>query len=130
VALPQAAAQQASPLTRAALLSAPLPTPRPAAPKPVLVAARIDRSNFSAMTAAPSNGKGPGNSSPRVLSVAPGARPPDPLLAMLTPGAPARTTFTAHPYGDLRSDAFTGSAVKPLDDAAAAGETVGLRSSE
>jgi hypothetical protein len=33
---------------------------------------------------------------------------------MLTPGVLATTTFAAQPYGDLRSDAFTGPAVKPF----------------
>jgi uncharacterized protein YcbK (DUF882 family) len=125
-ALPQAVSQPLSPLARAEMLSAPMPLPRPAL-KPALIAARIDRSNFSAMTAAPAKAQTPGSSAPRVVTVAPRGNP-DQLMAMLAPTVQARATFCAHPYGDLRPDAFTGSAVKPLDDVAAAGEAVGLRS--
>jgi uncharacterized protein YcbK (DUF882 family) len=125
VALPQVASQPLSPLARAEMLSAPLPPPRPAL-KPALIAARIDRSNFSAMTAAPAKAQTPGSSAPRVVTVAPRGNS-DQLKAMLAPTVQARATFCAHPYGDLRPDAFTGSAVKPLDDVAAAGEAVGLR---
>jgi uncharacterized protein YcbK (DUF882 family) len=117
VILPLVGAQQLSPLARAALLSAPLPPSRPA-PKGVLVAARIDRSNFSVMTAAPTKTQGPENAAARIVSVSSGPRP-DLLLAMLTPSVQASTAFAKQPYGDLRCDAFTGSAVKPLTDVAA-----------
>jgi uncharacterized protein YcbK (DUF882 family) len=125
-ALPQVAAQQLPPLTRAALLSVALPTPH-AGPKAVLIAARIDRSNFSAMTAAPVAEQGSSNGAPRVVATTPGAHPPDLLLAMLTPSAPTHTIFAARPYGDLRFDAFAGSATKAPDDSSVVGEAVGLR---
>ena len=50
--LPPAGVARLSPLARAAMLSAPLLTSR-AVRKTLLVAAKIDRSNFGAMTAAP-----------------------------------------------------------------------------
>jgi uncharacterized protein YcbK (DUF882 family) len=109
-ALPLGGSAQLSPLARAALLSAPLPPVRPA-PKALLVAARIDRSNFSVMTAAPTNAP----NAARIVPAAPSA-PPELLMAMLTPNAQAPMVFASQPYGDLRSDAFTGSAVKPLDN--------------
>jgi uncharacterized protein YcbK (DUF882 family) len=110
-ALPLSSAQLLSPLARAALLSAPLP-PAPPAQRTVLVAARIDRSNFTVMTAAPT--KTPSaDSADHIVPSTPGARP-ELLMAMLTPGAQAPMSFASHPYGDLRSDAFTGSAVRPL----------------
>jgi hypothetical protein len=115
-ALPLAGSQQLPPLARAALLSAPLPPVRPT-PKSVFVAARIDRSNFSTMTAAPARTQSQGNGAARIVPVAPGARP-DLLLAMLTPNVQAPAAFVKQPYGDLRSDAFTGSAVNPLNESA------------
>jgi len=125
-ALPSSAdSARLSPLARAALLSAPLPPVR-GAPKSVLVAARIDRSNFSVMTAAPAKVQEKANSGARIVSVAASAHP-DALVAMLTPNVQALAAFAAQPYGDLRSDAFTGPAVKPLDNASGAGEPISLR---
>jgi hypothetical protein len=46
---------------------------------------------------------------------------------MLTPNVQALAAFAAQPYGDLRSDAFTGPAVKPLDNASGAVEPISLR---
>jgi uncharacterized protein YcbK (DUF882 family) len=126
-ALPRAAQEEFSPLARAEMLSAPLPPVRPASLKPALVAARIDRSNFSVMTAAPAKAPSAAAGAPRIVAVTPGARP-DLIVAMLSPNVQAQTTFCAHPYGDLRADAFTGSATKPLDEAAAPADAVGLRS--
>jgi uncharacterized protein YcbK (DUF882 family) len=114
--LPPGGAAQLSPLARAALLSAPLPPARPAL-KTLLVAAKIDRSNFSVMTAAPTKPQSAGNGAARIVVAAPSA-PPELLVAMLTPDAQAPMAFASQPYGDLRSDAFTGSAVKPLNNAA------------
>ena len=118
--------EKLSPLARAALLYAPL-TPARAAPEGVLVAARIDRSNFTVMTAAPPM-KAPGKPSigPRIVAVAANARP-DALMAMLTPNVQAPAAFASRPYGDLRSDAFTGPAVEPLDSSIAAGDSMNLR---
>jgi hypothetical protein len=113
-----------SPLGRAALLSAPLSSTR--APKGVLVAARIDRSNFTVMTAAPPRAAGKASVGPRILAVAASARP-DALMAMLTPNAQAPASFAAQPYGDLRSDAFTGPAIKPLGASSAQGDSMKLR---
>jgi uncharacterized protein YcbK (DUF882 family) len=115
-ALPLGGSAQLSPLARAALLSAPLPPVRPT-PKALLVAARIDRSNFSVMTAAPTNAASAGSATARIVPAAPSA-PPELMMAMLTPNAQAPMVFASQPYGDLRSDAFTGSAVKPLDNSA------------
>jgi hypothetical protein len=115
-ALPIGGSAQLSPLARAALLSAPLPPVRPAT-KALLVAAKIDRSNFSVMTAAPSNAPSAGSGAARIVPAAPSA-PPELMMAMLTPDAQAPMVFASQPYGDLRSDAFTGSAVKPLDNSA------------
>jgi uncharacterized protein YcbK (DUF882 family) len=110
-ALPTGGSQQLSPLARAALLSAPLPPIRPAL-KSILVAARIDRSNFSVMTAAPTKAQNAG----RIVPMAPGAHP-DLLLAMLAPNVQTATAFVNQPYGDLRSDAFTNpSSPEPLSD--------------
>ena len=116
-----------SPLARAALLSAPL-SPAHAAPKGVLVAARIDRSNFTVMTAAPTKAPGKVALRPRMVAVMASARP-DALMAMLTPNAQAPVAFAAQPYGDLRSDAFTGPAVKPLAVSIAPGDVMKLRGS-
>jgi len=124
-ALPPSDFARLSPLARAALLSAPLP-PAHAAPKSVLVAARIDRSNFSVMTAAPAKVQAKANPGPRIVAVAASVHP-DALMAMLTPNVQAPAAFAAQPYGDLRSDAFTGPAVKPLDNASAAGDPINLR---
>ena len=127
-ALFPAGSQQLSPLARAALLSAPIPPIRPAA-KAVLVAARIDRSNFSVMTASPAKAQSQETAAARIVPVAPALRP-DALLAMLTPNADeASTAFAKQPYGDLRADAFTGPAVKPLNDITAANEPADLRGS-
>jgi uncharacterized protein YcbK (DUF882 family) len=123
-ALPPAGSQRLSPLARAALLSAPLPSSRRAPQKTVLVAAKIDRSDFTVMTAAPEKGQGQANA--RIVPIAPSARS-DELMAMLTPNAQAPGAFAAQPYGDLRSDAFTGPAVKTLNGAAPANETSDLR---
>ena len=124
-ALPPIDSARLSPLARAALLSAPLPPTR-AAPKSVLVAARIDRSNFSVMTAAPAKVQGRAYPGPRIVSVSANAHP-DALMAMLTPNVQAPAAFAAQPYGDLRSDAFTGPAVKPLDNPSVAGDPMNLR---
>jgi uncharacterized protein YcbK (DUF882 family) len=126
-ALPPIGAQKLSPLARAAQLSAPLPPSR-RAPKAVLVAAKIDRSDFSAMTAAPAADRGQANAGARIVPIAPTARS-DELMAMLAPNLQAAGGFAAQPYGDLRSDAFTGPAVKPLGDALAGSETASLRGS-
>jgi uncharacterized protein YcbK (DUF882 family) len=112
-------------LARAALLSAPL-SPARAAPKGVLVAARIDRSNFTVMTAAPAKAPAKPSVGPRIVAVAASARP-DALMAMLTPNVQAPAAFAAQPYGDLRSDAFTGPAVKPLGASFAPGDAMNLR---
>jgi uncharacterized protein YcbK (DUF882 family) len=114
-----------SPLARAALLSAPL-TPARAAPQGVLVAARIDRSNFTVMTAAPTKAPAKPPVAPRIVAVLASARP-DALMAMLAPNVQAPVAFAAQPYGDLRSDAFTGPAVKPLGSAFAPGDSMNLR---
>jgi uncharacterized protein YcbK (DUF882 family) len=114
-----------SPLARAALLTAPLPPARPA-PRTVLVAARIDRSDYTVMTAAPSKTRDHASASARIVPVVPGAARADALLAMLTPDVEAPATFAALPYGDLRSDAFTGPAVRPLNDATAPNDTADL----
>jgi hypothetical protein len=114
-------------LARAAALSAQLPPSR-RAPKAVLVAAKIDRSDFSAMTAAPENGHSQTNAGARIAPIAPTARS-DELMAMLAPNVQGAGAFAAQPYGDLRSDAFTGPAVRPLGDAMAAGQTASLRGS-
>jgi hypothetical protein len=125
-ALPPSDSARLSPLARAALLSAPLP-PAHTAPKSFLVAARIDRSNFSVMTAAPAKAQGKANPGPRIVAVAASAHP-DALMAMLTPNVQALAAFAAQPYGDLRSDAFTGPAVKPLlDNTSGAGDPINLR---
>jgi uncharacterized protein YcbK (DUF882 family) len=118
-----------SPLARAAMLNAPLPSARPA-PRKILVAARIDRSDYTVMTAAPSKAQGQASASARIVPIVPsaGARS-DALLAMLTPDAPAPAVFAAQPYGDLRSDAFTGSAVRPLNDVTAPNGPADLRGS-
>jgi hypothetical protein len=51
-------------------------------------------------------------------------------MAMLTPTAATGGGFAPQPYGDLRSDAFTGPAVKPLSaDVNAPGEAQLLRGS-
>ncbi len=122
--LPAAGASLLSPLARAAQLSAPLPSSRRAL-KAVLVAAKIDRSNFGVMTAAPAKGQ----ASARIVPMAPSARS-DELMAMLTPTAATGGGFAPQPYGDLRSDAFTGPAVKPLSaDVNAPGEAQLLRGS-
>jgi hypothetical protein len=123
--LPVGGSQQLSPLARAALLSAPLPPARPAS-KTFLVAARIDRSNFSVMTAAPVKTPEAENGAARIVPLAPGGRP-EIITAMLTPNAQAPMAFASEPYGDLRSDAFTGSAVRPLE--AAANQLANLRGS-
>ncbi len=78
------------------------------------------------MTAAP--GHGQANAGARIVPIAPTARS-DELMAMLTPNVQTTGAFAAQPYGDLRSDAFTGPAVKPLDEALAASETASLRGS-
>ncbi|HEY4923588.1 MAG TPA: DUF882 domain-containing protein [Roseiarcus sp.] len=121
-ALPPGGPAQLSPLARAALLSAPLPPVRPAPKtllmtKALLVAAKIDRSNFSVMTAAPTNTPNAGSGAARIVPAAPSA-PPELMMAMLTPNTQAPMVFASQPYGDLRSDAFTGSAVKPPDNSA------------
>jgi hypothetical protein len=116
---PAGAAALSSPLARAAQLSAPLPGRH--TPKAVLVAARIDRADFTVMTAAPAKGQNASSAGARIVPVAPNARS-DELTAMLTPKAQAPGAFVSQPYGDLRSDAFTGPAVKPLDEAMAASE--------
>ncbi len=121
--LPPGGPAQLSPLARAALLSAQLPPVRPA-PKTLLVAAKIDRSNFSVMTAAPTKAPGAGNVAARIVQAAPSA-PPELVVAMMTPNAQVPMAFASEPYGDLRSDAFTGSAVKPLNNAA--NQLAGLR---
>ena len=123
--LPPIAWAQLSPLARAALLSAPL-APARAAPNGVLVAARIDRSNFTVMTAAPTKPSGKPSVGPRIVAVAASARP-EALMAMLTPNTQAAAAFAAQPYGDLRPDAFTGPAVKPLDSAFATADAMSLR---
>jgi uncharacterized protein YcbK (DUF882 family) len=112
--LPASSSQQLSPLARAALLSAPLPPARPVL-KALLVAAKIDRSNFSVMTAAPTKAQ----SVARIVPMAPGAHP-ELMLAMLAPNVQTSSSFTAQPYGDLRSDAFTNPIdPKPFSDASA-----------
>jgi hypothetical protein len=126
--LPAAGPQLLSPLARAGLLSAPLPPNRPPA-KPLLVAARIDRSNFGLMTAAPSRTQSQANAAARIVPVAPVARPDMNLAMMWTPSALTPASFARQPYGDLRSDAFTGPAVKPLTEAAPAGDVADLRGS-
>jgi uncharacterized protein YcbK (DUF882 family) len=109
--LPAGGSRQLSPLARAALLSAPLPPARPAL-NSVLVAARIDRSNFTVMTAAPTKAQNGAS----IVPIAPGAHP-DLMLAMLTPNVQTSSTFASQPYGDLRSDAFTNPVdAKPLSD--------------
>ncbi len=126
-ALPPIDFGRLSPLARAALLYAPLPQ-TPAAPKSVLVAARIDRSNFSVMTAAPTKVQGRAYSGPRIVPVSTRAHP-EALIALLTPNAQAPAAFAAQPYGDLRSDAFTGPAVKPLENTPVVGDAISLRGS-
>ena len=127
-ALPPIGAQKLSPLARAAQLSAPLPPSR-RAPKAVLVAAKIDRSDFSEMTAAPANGHSQANAGARIVPIAPTARS-DELMAMLTPNLQTAGGFAAQPHtATWRSDAFTGPAVKPLGDALAGSETASLRGS-
>jgi uncharacterized protein YcbK (DUF882 family) len=110
--LPASSAQLLPPLARAALLSAPLPPPRQAQ-KTLLVAARIDRTNFTVMTAAPAK-TASADSVDHIVPPTPGAHPELLMVAMLTPSVQAPMGFASHPYGDLRSDAFTGSAVRPL----------------
>ncbi|WP_158817111.1 DUF882 domain-containing protein [Methylocapsa sp. S129] len=118
--LPLTGSQPLSPLARAALLSAPLPPARTLL-KTILVAARIDRSNFTVMTAAPAKTQSQENAAARIVPAAPGARP-DVLLAMamLAPNVEAPAAFAKQPYGDLRADAFTGPAIKPLNEVATA----------
>lgn len=112
-ALPVAGSQQLAPLARAALLWAPLPQTRSEG-KGILVAAKIDRSNFTTMTAAPAKAPSP-ESAARIVPLSPGAHP-ELLLAMMAPDTQSPTSFATHPYGDLRSDAFTGPAVRPVGD--------------
>jgi uncharacterized protein YcbK (DUF882 family) len=121
---PPGGPQQLSPLARAAMLSAPLPSNRPSS-RTILVAAKIDQTNFGVMTAAPAKIQGSENAA-RIVPIAPDARP-DLVVAMLAPNAQAPTTFASRPYGDLRSDAFTGPAIKPLGDAS--NDLAGLRGS-
>jgi len=103
-------------LARASALSAPLPplpVPRPPDLKAPLVAAHIDKSNYSVMTAAPK----PADrvAAPRVVLIQP-TQNAAMLRAALSPSAETAGHFAAsQPYGDLRADAFTGPAVKPLE---------------
>jgi uncharacterized protein YcbK (DUF882 family) len=126
-ALPAVGSPRLSPLARAALLTAPLPPARPT-PKTTLVAARIDRSDFTILTSAPAKAPGHASAGARIVPIVPSARP-DALLAMLTPDMEAPAAFAAQPYGDLRSDAFTGPAVRPLNEASALNASADLRGS-
>lgn len=127
-ALPPIDFARLPPLKRAALLSAPLPPARKTE-KGVLVAATIDRSSFGIMTAAPTRTQDrPYHLNPHIVPVSARAHP-EALMALLTPSAQAPAPFAARPYGNLRSDAFTGSAVQPLDSAVAAVDQMSLRGS-
>jgi len=103
-------------LARASALSAPLPplpVPRPPDFKAPLVAAHIDKSNYSVMTAAPKPVERV--APPRVVLIQP-TQNAAMLRAALSPSAETAGRFeTSQPYGDLRADAFTGPAVKPLE---------------
>jgi len=103
--LPPVAPARLSPLARAALLSAPLPPIGPS--KPALVAAKIDQSDFGVMTApktpaAPAGAKSATPSSPRA----------DAMLAALTPIAQSSGVLNDSPYGDLKTETFTGLAAR------------------
>jgi hypothetical protein len=113
VRLPPLDDARLTPLARAALLFAPLPPRRPAS-KGVLFAARIDRSSFNELSRAPTNDSKQAMAKPRIIAVWTIAHS-DALVAALTPVAEASATFAAQPYGDLRSDAFTGPAVEPRE---------------
>jgi uncharacterized protein YcbK (DUF882 family) len=112
--LPPSGSLKLPPLARAAMLSTPLLGSH-AAKKPLLVAAKIDRSDFSVMTAAPAKTPNPVDDSARMAPVLPSPHS-DALMAMLTPSVEAPAAFAPRPYGDLRADAFTGPAVKAPDE--------------
>jgi uncharacterized protein YcbK (DUF882 family) len=116
--LPAAGSLKLSPLARAAMLSTPLLGSH-SAKKPMLVAAKIDRSDFSEMTAAPAKTPNPANDGVRMAPVLPSPHS-DALVAMLTPSVEAPAAFAPQPYGDLRADAFTGPAVKAPDESMSA----------
>jgi uncharacterized protein YcbK (DUF882 family) len=125
--LPAPPSTRLSPLARAALLSAPLPPARAGASAAPLVAARIDRSMFSALTAAPTQAQQPLSWTGRIVP-APAPRF-EAMLAMLAPVAQTPTVFTRQPYGDLRSDAFTGPAVGAPGELASGNDSLSLRGS-
>jgi uncharacterized protein YcbK (DUF882 family) len=117
------APERPAPLLRAAALTASLPASLPPAasarpvPKAALVAAHIDRTNYSQMTAAPkASAATPGAlQAPAAIVGVQRTETFDLVVAALTPSVELRGAFVAQPYGDLRSDAFTGPAVKALE---------------
>ncbi|MGA2043669.1 MAG: DUF882 domain-containing protein [Roseiarcus sp.] len=124
--LPPAGSPRLSPLARAALLFADLPPARRVDSGIALVPARIDRSNFSLMTAAPTYARKPaGWGAP--LGASPLDARSELQLAMLAPALRTPAGFAKQPYGDLRSDAFTGAAVPQSGEAAAALDPFNLR---